>query len=120
MATMISKYHPSTIGRRLWFIVGTIIMLFIGTSCQPESVEAHTKNVTITMNVDLKLPNITVSSLDTQLQEVELIGASLYNTELEAIETPQFIDLQYKLKTPTLWQKIEKSIAKLLHRNENR
>lgn len=75
---------------------------------------------TITMNVDLKLPNITVSSLDTQLQEVELIGASLYNTELEAIETPQFIDLQYKLKTPTLWQKIEKSIAKLLHRNENR
>ena len=75
---------------------------------------------TITMNVDLKLPNITVSSLDTQLQEVELIGTSLYNTELEAIETPQFIDLQYKLKTPTLWQKIEKSIAKLLHRNENR
>ena len=75
---------------------------------------------TITMNVDLKLPNITVSSLDTQLQEVELIGASLYNTELEAIETPQFIDLQYKLKTPTLWQKIEKSIAKLLHKNENR
>ena len=75
---------------------------------------------TITMNVDLKLPNITVSSLDTQLQEVELIGASLYNTELEAIETPQFIDLQYKLKTPTLWQKLEKSIAKLLHRNENR
>ena len=75
---------------------------------------------TITMNVDLKLPNITVSSLETQLQEVELIGASLYNTELEAIETPQFIDLQYKLKTPTLWQKIEKSIAKLLRRNENR
>lgn len=75
---------------------------------------------TITMNVDLKMPNIAVSSLDTQLQEVELIGASLYNTELEAIETPQFIDLQYKLKTPTLWQKIEKSIAKLLHKNENR
>ena len=75
---------------------------------------------TITMNVDLKLPNITISSLDTQLQEVEFIGASLYNTELEAIETPQFIDLQYKLKTPTLWQKIEKSIAKLLRRNENR
>ncbi len=75
---------------------------------------------TITMNVELKMPNIAVSSLDTQLPEVELVGASLYNTELEAIETPQFIDLQYKLKTPTLWQKIEKSIAKLLHRNENR
>lgn len=49
---MISKYYSSTIGRRLWFMVGTIIMLFIGTSCQPEAVEAHTKNVTITMNVE--------------------------------------------------------------------
>lgn len=75
---------------------------------------------TITMNVDLKMPNIAVSSLDTKLHEVDLMGASLYDLELATIDTPQIIDLQYKVKTPTLWKRIEKTIAKILHKNENR
>lgn len=74
----------------------------------------------ITMNVDLQIPDVRVVSLDTALRQLDIPIIDMYDVQVKGIDTPKYIPLEFKIKTPTLWKKIEKSIAKLLHRNENR
>lgn len=74
----------------------------------------------ITMNVDLQIPDVRVVSLDTALRQLDIPIIDMYDVQVKGIDTPKYIPLECKIKTPTLWKKIEKSIAKLLHKNENR
>ena len=74
----------------------------------------------ITMNVDLQIPDVRLVSLDTALRQLDIPIIDMYDVQVKGIDTPKYIPLEFKIKTPTLWKKIEKSIAKLLHRNENR
>jgi hypothetical protein len=74
----------------------------------------------ISMNVDLKVPDIKLATAELELSKVGLIDESLYNIEIGLAEPPQIVDLNYKLKSPSLWKKIEKTIHKLLGRNDTR
>jgi hypothetical protein len=69
----------------------------------------------ITMNVDLQIPDVHVASLDTSLRQME-IDESLCDVQVKGIDTPKYIPLECKIKTPTLWKKIEKSISKILQK----
>ena len=74
----------------------------------------------ISMNVDLKVPDIKLATAELELSKVGLIDESLYNIEIGLAEPPQIVDLNYKLKSPSLWKKLEKTIHKLLGRNDTR
>ena len=69
----------------------------------------------ITMNVDLQIPDVHVASLDTSLRQME-IDESLCDVQVKGIDTPKYIPLECKIKTPNLWKKIEKSISKILQK----
>lgn len=69
----------------------------------------------ITMNVDLQIPDVHVASLDTSLRQIE-IDESLCDVQVKGVDTPKYIALDWQLKTPTLWKKIEKSISKILQK----
>ena len=69
----------------------------------------------ITMNVDLQIPDVHVASLDTSLRQME-IDESLCDVQVKGVDTPKYIALDWQLKTPTLWKKIEKSISKILQK----
>ena len=74
----------------------------------------------ISMNVDLKVPDIKLSTAELELSKVGLIDESLYNVEIGLVDPPQIVDLNYKLKSPSLWNKIEKTIHKILRKNDTR
>ena len=67
------------------------------------------------MNVDLQIPDVHVASLDTSLRQIE-IDESLCDVQVKGVDTPKYIALDWQLKTPTLWKKIEKSISKILQK----
>ena len=70
----------------------------------------------ITMNVDLQIPDVRVVSLDTALRQLDIPIIDMYDVQVKGIDTPKYIPLECKIKTPNLWKKIEKSISKILQK----
>ena len=71
---------------------------------------------TINMSINFNIPNIQLKTPNVELNKIGLFDDSLYNVDTDLVDSPQIVDLNYKLKLPSLWKKIEKTIHKLLRK----